>query len=536
MRSLIFFIILALTFSSCGVFLQRAGMKNYTPIKKISEKGLNDYQYDFLYMTQLLEEGFPKLDSIFPKGERKKLKSIALDRLGKPNATKKDFKFLGQKYVGSVHNQHTSLYLKVKYDDFYPFKVFNSYGKLYLRNIARNQDSLLIGKEIVEMNGFPIGEVQKRLKRFSFSENEIGQLADLRWGWYYYNVDYLIEIGVVHSYKDVLKIKFKDGNLVELRSVKSKELNFYSLKELPHPLTRHRKEIYSYHIFPEANLGYLQFLACHDRDDLFGGIQSYVKPWLQPVARAYVKRQMRKKKPSKRIANYYNQKYPVFKDFVWEMVDSLNRSGVEHLVIDLRRNGGGNLDLGIELLYFLTDRKDLQGFKEYAYTSAVYKKYFPSEYQMLLRNRTEVPDNQLVLKSDGQDFFAQEQNPKSDYYIPVGRPIFKGKIYVLANYQTGSAAAMLATLIQDNHLGTLIGTSVGNNASGPTSFTPMRLPKTKASFGEASTYLVRPDESKGAYQIPDYWVEYTIDDLITGRDPYLEKAMELIKASGMPKD
>jgi len=524
-----------LTLGSCGVFLQKNGMKAFKLPQKIKDKDLNKYQYDFVYMSQLLEEGFPKLDSIFPKGEREKQKSFFLKQLNHPNTTNKDFLLQAQKYLGNVHNQHTNVNLKSTFEYYYPFKVFNSYGDLYLRNIERTQDSLLIGKKIISINGFPIKEVQKRLRQFSSSENEIGQLADLRWYYYYYKVDYLKEIKVISGHKDRLVIKFEDGTSAPLNAVNGSDWDLYSIKERPHPLTRSRKDIYSYHIFPEANFGYMQYLACYDRDEVLQGIGAYVKPWLQPVARAYVKRQFKKKKPSKRVAPYFNQKHPIFKDFVWEMVDSLNNSGVEHLIIDLRRNSGGQLNLGIELLYFLTDRKDVKGFKEYTYTSRMHQKYFPGDYREFMENQDKVPEYQLVLRSDGQDLFTKVKDSQSIFYIPPNRPIFKGKVYVLANYQTGSAAAMLATLFQDNQLATIIGTHVGNNPTGPTTFTPMKLPKTKAYFGMASSYQIRADESKGLLLEPDYWVEYTIDDLAKGRDPFLQKAMELIKQSGAQK-
>ena len=90
---------------------------------------------------------------------------------------------------------------------------------------------------------------------------------------------------------------------------------------------------------------------------------------------------------------------------------------------------------------------------------------------------------------------------------------------------------MLTSLFQDNNIGVTVGTSVGNNPTGATTYTPMKLPKTKANISIATTYQERPNKEKGEIQIPDYWIEYSIIDLISGRDPYLEKVKELIKAS-----
>ena len=47
-------------------------------------------------------------------------------------------------------------------------------------------------------------------------------------------------------------------------------------------------------------------------------------------------------------------------------------------------------------------------------------------------------------------FFARITDPVSPYYVAADRPVFGGKIIVLANENTGSAASLLTGLIQDN--------------------------------------------------------------------------------------
>ncbi len=144
------------------------------------------------------------------------------------------------------------------------------------------------------------------------------------------------------------------------------QFNGFSISFKDNPLTKYQKETYFYKIEKEQNIGYLQFNRCHDKIDILDGIESYVKPWLQPLARGYVKSQFRKEKPSKRISGFYNPKYPIFKDFVWQLVDSLNKNKIENLIIDLRNNPGGNLTLATQLIYFLTNKDTLKGFSEFA--------------------------------------------------------------------------------------------------------------------------------------------------------------------------
>ncbi len=533
LRNILTTITIGLLFNSCGVFLQKTGVKNYSLKEKINKKEYNDYQYDFVYLTHLLEIGFPEIESVFPKSERAKQKNSILKSLSNENVENNDFVLQTRKYLSNFHNQHTSLYLKSSFEKKYPFEILISNNKWILLNLDTKQDSLLVGKEIAEINDIEISDIENRLVQFTFAENRINQQYELRNTQLYNTPEFLKEIKVTSELSEKIKIVFTDNSIIYLEPILQTNLDLYKIKILSNEITKVKDKTYTYEIYPKQNFGYLQFNKCHDKIDILDGIDNYVKPWLQPIAKGYVKRQFNKENPSKQIAPYYNPEHPIFKNFVWELIDSLNNNNIENLVIDLRNNPGGNLTLGIQLLYFLTEEKDFTGFTEFAYTSAIYKSYFPSEYNELVTQYPNgIPVNKLVLKKKSDDLFYEITNENSKYYVPEHRPVFKGKVFVISNYRTGSAAAMLTTLFQDNNLGTIIGTSVGNNPIGATTFTPMELPKTKARISIATTYKERPNKEKGAIQIPDYWIEYSLNDLILGEDPYLEKVRELInKAS-----
>ncbi len=523
-------LIIGLLFNSCGVFLQKTGIKNYSLKEKINKKEYNDYQYDFIYLTKILEIGFPEIDRVFPKRERVEQKSNILKSLSDENLTNKNFILKTRKYLSNFHNQHTSLYLKSNFKEIYPFNIHISYNKWFLFNVDKKQDSLQIGKEITKINDIEITDIENKLAQFTFAENKINQQYELRNLSFYNKPEFLKEINVIKNLSEKIKITFIDNSSIYLEPILNTKLDLYKIIIPSNEITKRQNKTYTYDIYPKQNFGYLQFNRCHDKIDILEGIESYVKPWLQPIARAYVKRQFKKEKPSKQIAAYYNPEYPVFKDFAWELIDSLKTNNVENLIIDLRNNPGGNLTLGIQLMYFLTNKTDLIGFTEYTYTSEIFKNYFPSEYKELEAHYPNgIPKNKLVLNKNSNNLFSEILNSNSKYYITENRPVFKGKVYVISNYRTGSAAAMLTTLFQDNEIGTIIGTSVGNNPTGATAYTPMKLPKTKASISIATTYQERPNKKKGEIQIPDYWVEYRIEDLISGKDPYLEKALELIE-------
>lgn len=530
MNKILFLLIISSLLSSCGVFLQKTGVKNYTPKEKITQKGLNNYQYDFLYLTKLVEEGYPQLDSVFPKNKRQEQADQILSTLAiVDNNT--DFILQTRIYLSNLKNQHTNISLSQEFKLVYPYVIYISSDDWYLLNVSRQYDSLQIGKKILEINGLTTNVVEKKLIDYTFAENKINQQFDVRDLQFYNKPQYLKQIGVIKENSEILRLKFEDHSEIELLPISTEgKVDVFNISFKENPVTRYQNETYLYTFNKEQNFGYLQFNRCHDKIDILEGIESYVKPWLQPIARGYVKRQFKKDKPSKRIANFYNPKYPVFKDFVWELIDSLNTNNVDNLIIDIRNNPGGNLMLGIQLMYFLIEKENLKGFGEYAFTSDIYKKYFKKDYQALYKKYPEgVPQRDLVQTNSGENLFSEITDKNSKYFIQDNRPIFKGNVYILSNYRTGSAAAMLTTLFQDNGIGTVIGTSVGNNPIGATTYTPMELPRTKAKISIATTYIERPEKVNGKIQIPNIWVEYTIDDLLNGKDPYLEIVKKQIK-------
>ncbi len=527
-----------LLLNSCGMFLQQTGLKNYSLKEKIENQGFNKYQYDFVYLTRLLEKGFPNIDSVFPENRRIAIEKEIVNNLANENLENIDFLIQARKYLSNFHNQHTTITLKGElfsgHERFYPFMVHISYNKWYLQNISKQNDSTNIGKRIMKLNDIDIENIENDLIKYTFAENRINQQYELR-SWTFYNKPkFLKEIGIIENLNAKLKITFSDNSYIFLNPISTKSPNvFYNNSFLINEITKKVNQTYAYKIYPNQGFGYLQFNNCHDKIDILEGIESYVKPWLQPIARSYVKRQFKKQKPSKQIAPYYNSEYPIFSDFIWELIDSLNNNNIKNLVIDLRNNPGGNLTLGIQLMYFLTNVENLKGFSEYVYTSDIYKEYFSSSYQELNEKYPNgIPKNEIVLKNETNELFNEIIDEKSNYFVPKNRPVFEGTIYIISNYSTGSAAAMLTTLFQDNKLAIIIGTSVGNNAIGATTYTPFKLPKTKSNVSIATTYQERPKKNEGNIQIPDYWIEYSINDFITGKDPYLKKIKELInKAS-----
>ncbi len=126
-------------------------------------------------------------------------------------------------------------------------------------------------------------------------------------------------------------------------------------------------------------------------------------------------------------------------------------------------------------------------------------------------------------------FFSMVTYTESAFYVAPDRPVFNGMVIVLANQNTKSAAAWVAALLQDNRLAVVLGTTIDYHPTGPTGFTPFKLPHTGLRISLPSDYFERAVPAKGEDFQPDYWVEDTVEDVYAGRDAAFEKALELIR-------
>ena len=121
--------------------------------------------------------------------------------------------------------------------------------------------------------------------------------------------------------------------------------------------------------------------------------------------------------------------------------------------------------------------------------------------------------------------------PNQPYFIPPTRPTFKGRVIVLANANTKSAASLLTALLQDNHLAEVVGTTTANNPTGPTSVTTFKLPNSKILISLPGEYLKRAAPTQGELLIPNHWSEPALNDPATGNDTEFNKAVQLLLAN-----
>lgn len=212
----------------------------------------------------------------------------------------------------------------------------------------------------------------------------------------------------------------------------------------------------------------------------------------------------------------YNSKWD-WKAFLQQAFETLDRSRVPALVIDLRGNEGG-LDVGDVLLAHLLDAP----------------RHFDS-YRRLVRYRT-APDA-LVPYLDTWDpsfkDWGADAERVDDRYYAVKRwntaqalrivpkvPRFTGRTFVLVGATNSSATFEFARMAKASGAATLVGQPTGGNLRGINggAFFFLRLPKTglELDLPLVGQFPATPQPDAGV--VPDIAVDADIADIAAGRD------------------
>ncbi|GAO42258.1 S41 family peptidase [Flavihumibacter petaseus] len=220
--------------------------------------------------------------------------------------------------------------------------------------------------------------------------------------------------------------------------------------------------------------------------------------------------------------NNGNQLHPFFRNSFHE----LNKLNIRHLVIDIRGNGGGNVNHSTFLTRLLIDQKFKLADSLYAVSrKSKYGKYiqyrsFSGLFLSIITHRDK----------NGRYHFGYYERHK---FKPRRKDHFDGNVYVLMGPNSFSAAVLFAQAMKGQSNVMLIGEETGGAAYGNTAwFIPnVTLPETGVRFRLPKFRLVidknRPKDGRGV--LPDLEVRTTRDMFITNRDGKVELVRELIE-------
>jgi C-terminal processing protease CtpA/Prc len=214
------------------------------------------------------------------------------------------------------------------------------------------------------------------------------------------------------------------------------------------------------------------------------------------------------------------------KGFFKRSFKELERSGVSHLIIDVRSNGGGSVTNSTFITRYISDHPFKVGDSLYAikkrkkYSRYIKNDFFNRLFMTFFTRR----------KADGFYHFRYFERK---HFKPKKRNHFDGKVYILTGGNSFSATTLFAGSLrkQDNVM--VVGEETGGGAYGNSAWLipDVILPKTKVRFRLPLFRLViNKDSPKTGLGVqPDVEAKPSIEAIRRGADYKVEKAMELIK-------
>lgn len=196
--------------------------------------------------------------------------------------------------------------------------------------------------------------------------------------------------------------------------------------------------------------------------------------------------------------------------FLKNAFDTIKQNNCSNLIVDVRDNFGGNSTSVDSLLNYLTS-------KEYSQYASIklrvsneikndYKLKKPSYYKLI----ADIPIDSLYPICSLGDTLC--------FKNPVFKPSsFKGRVFVIVNHHTYSAAATFAGVIKEYKLGKIIGQPTGGTICYYGDFLTFKLPKTEMEFFVSPKEFIQyGNESENEGVAPDILTDtnLTVSDIV----------------------
>lgn len=214
------------------------------------------------------------------------------------------------------------------------------------------------------------------------------------------------------------------------------------------------------------------------------------------------------------------------KGFFRRSFRALKKNKIEHLIIDVRGNGGGSVTNSTLITRFLSDHPFKVADSLYAIRKRkTYSRYIQNDFFNRLFLTLFAPK-----RKDGKYHFKYYER---HLFKPKKKNHFDGKAYILTGGNSFSATTLFASAVKKQDNVTVIGEETGGGAYGNSAWLipDMTLPGTKVRFRLPLFRLVIdknvPKDGRGVQpEIPSF---PTVSAVKKGIDYKLVKAMELIK-------
>ncbi|MHA3789278.1 S41 family peptidase [Flavobacterium hauense] len=220
-----------------------------------------------------------------------------------------------------------------------------------------------------------------------------------------------------------------------------------------------------------------------------------------------------------------------FKKFIKHSFETIKKTGIQNLIIDVRENGGGTEGNEDYLFSFLTNKP---------YTKYKYVQVSALQYSFYQYTDYKEKEDYQELEADLAKEHQKSANgrflrkPRIEQQAPLQPNPFRGQVYVLTSGWTYSGGAEFCSLMKGHTNAVFIGEEVGGGFYGNTSGYGFELTLPNSGLVIDVPVLkfvldVKKNIPKGRGVIPDYEVQPTIEQFMNGKDVEMEFAKTFIK-------
>jgi hypothetical protein len=361
----------------------------------------------------------------------------------------------------------------------FPLKLYIHGDKAWIQDSYNSGTRVIKGAEVLSINNLSMSEIISRLSKGFFSDGSNTTFKYIEMS-HYFSASYANLIDAPQSFE----IKYSIGKDITSMNVPSIPRSIIDQYEKTHSGNNSPGAPYSFGILGK-NTGLLT------------------------------------------ISSFWMGKDGEFKRFLKKAFSTINKSGIDNLIIDVRNNEGGNDKRGALLLSWLMSEEfryydRLEATTKSKYTFAQYA-HLPKFYGIL---------RHLIKKTDSGTYVwnhsagLKVQKPKKNSY--------SGKVYILINGGSFSVTSEFAAVAHYLKRAEFIGEETGGGYYGDNSgtFVIVTLPNSRMNVGIpmlAYYTAVRnfPFTDRGV--IPDHEVVPAINDILNKKDNVLSFTMELIE-------
>ena len=478
----------------------------------------NEFQQDFFYLCDLLEDSHPGfIEEIGESEYRKQRHKIAgsLELV----VDRHKFALILQQFVSQLNDGHTQIYYGQNYGELrLPFKFCWSGEDLVVENVNWGTDLNLIGAKVLRIGSVSADSIESYLGSYVSAENKYWRRVKI--SSLMNKVGVLLSAGLMEVEDSLEVVLEQNGKSVIYTVEPVTEVKWLNPPE--YPITAKQNKFFDYDILEAENICYFQF-------NKFLDTQS---------GQVYHDAGLVSDEDYGKYKHEINKMGGDFRIFLERMFMDIRENGIENLVIDLRNNGGGNSILSNQFFYHIALEKPLRTFTTSIKLSQLMNHYYPDTVEYYLNQlnsdfglSVDLPYLYDMELETNEDYFSLISNGESIFFMPEPKHKFKGKLVFLTSNRTFSSAGDMVTIAYDNGIGTIVGEPMGQKPTSYGDILYFTLPNSGIEGGVSHKIFNRPLHSRSAEKsiIPHYQVDVDLyEKYIEGRDAVWEKALQVI--------